>query len=331
MKESNLKIVEFISLALVLFCLTSELMAQIREDVPADFPAQCRSLCKPAADAYTKYTSPVRGSIIGYYGCSNIWSENAQSWREIAQKNPSAFRQIILQYERTASGDLSQYRKIQGPATNPAEDPYVIARDKINLCVAQHIAGSSSVSAQQARDSRTQTQTNPQPNATSTVNTNSTGAAASSSNTSNQSQQLQAAAQQAQAAAVNVQQRADADAQRRGRRVHDPAAEAHDCLRVDRTGLFGAMVNTCSYKVWFNMCAYKPRDEKALDSGWLVGLNCENQQFGLDSVGPNSRSAMHTKGAEAIHYFACKDPAMPADASFEGGSIAARCRNLGGN
>ncbi|TAG25959.1 MAG: hypothetical protein EAZ37_10665 [Burkholderiales bacterium] len=151
--------------------------------------------------------------------------------------------------------------------------------------------------------------------------------------TSNQSQQLQAAAQQAQAAAaaVNVQQRADADAQRRGRRVHDPAAEAHDCLRVDPTGLFGAMVNTCSYKVWFNMCAFRPRESNALNSGWLTGLNCENQKFGLDSVGPNSRSAMHTKGAEAIHYFACKDPAMPADASFEGGNITARCRNLGGN
>lgn len=150
-------------------------------------------------------------------------------------------------------------------------------------------------------------------------------------NTSNQSQQLQASAQQAQATAVNVQQRADADAQRRGRRVHDPAAEAHDCLEVDFTGLFGAMKNKCSYKVHYVFCAFKPRDEKALNSGWLTGLNCENHKFGADFISPNSSTAQHTKGTERIHYFACKDPAWAVDYSFEGGEIKGRCRNVGGN
>ncbi|NJS37485.1 MAG: hypothetical protein HC765_15535 [Brachymonas sp.] len=147
-------------------------------------------------------------------------------------------------------------------------------------------------------------------------------------------QQLQALQQQNQAAQANarsVQQRADADAQRRGRRMHDPAAEAHNCLEVDFTGLFGAMKNNCPYKVHYVFCAYKPRDEKALDSGWLTGLNCENQQFGANEVGPNRASTQHTKGAEAIHYFACKDPAWAMDASFEGREISARCRVVGGN
>jgi hypothetical protein len=113
-------------------------------------------------------------------------------------------------------------------------------------------------------------------------------------------QQLQAAVTQSQTRAREAQQRGDADAQRRGRRMHDPAAEAHECIR--------------------------PKSDS-----WLTSMDCEKQQFGSWEVGPNRQSAAHTKGAESIHWFACKNPAWALDKSFDGGQIQGRCRVVGGN
>jgi hypothetical protein len=139
-------------------------------------------------------------------------------------------------------------------------------------------------------------------------------------------QQLQAAVTQSQTRAREAQQRGDADAQRRGRRMHDPAAEAHECIRPIFTGLYGAFENTCNFPVYYSYCAFRPKSDS-----WLTSMDCEKQQFGSWEVGPNRQSAAHTKGAESIHWFACKNPAWALDKSFDGGQIQGRCRVVGGN
>jgi hypothetical protein len=160
-------------------------------------------------------------------------------------------------------------------------------------------------------------------NSTSSVFSNQNNPSNSSQH---QSQQLQAAAAQAVNRARESQQQGDADAQRRGRRVHDPAAEAHECIRPIFTGLFGSFENSCNYPVHYSYCAYRPKSDS-----WLTILDCEKQQFGSAEVGPNRQSAAHTKGAESIHWFACKNPAWALDKSFDGGQIQGRCRVVGGN
>jgi hypothetical protein len=139
-------------------------------------------------------------------------------------------------------------------------------------------------------------------------------------------QQLQAAATQAQTRAREAQQRGDADAQRRGRRMHDPAAEAHECIRPIFTGLYGAFENTCNQQVNYTFCAFRPKQDS-----WLTSMDCEKQQFGSWQVGANRQATSHTKGAESIHWFACKEPAWSLDHSFDGSQIQGRCRVVGGN
>jgi hypothetical protein len=151
-------------------------------------------------------------------------------------------------------------------------------------------------------------------------------AAGAAVSNSAQEPQPQAIVTQSQNRARESQQRGDADAQRRGRRVHDPAAEAHDCIRPIFTGLFGSFENSCNYPVYYSYCAYRPKSDS-----WLTTLDCEKQQFGSWEVGPNRQSAAHTKGAESIHWFACKNPAWAVDKSFDGGQIQGRCRVIGAN
>ena len=146
-------------------------------------------------------------------------------------------------------------------------------------------------------------------------------------NNSAQQPQQQESAQKAAAQAREAQAKGDADAQRQGRRRHDPAMEAHECIQPNFGGLYGGMVNSCPYKVNYTYCGSRPTE-----NSWLKDImECEKQKFGADGVGPNRESASHTKGVQSIHWFACKDPALPMDSSFEGGQIQARCRVLFAN
>lgn len=133
--------------------------------------------------------------------------------------------------------------------------------------------------------------------------------------------------QRATAQARETQAKGDADAKKQGRRRHDPAMEAHECIQPNFGGLYGGMVNSCPYKVNYTYCGSRPTE-----NSWLKDImECEKQKFGADGVGPNRESASHTKGVQSIHWFACKDPALPMDSSFEGGQIQARCRVLFAN
>lgn len=132
--------------------------------------------------------------------------------------------------------------------------------------------------------------------------------------------------QQAAAQARETQAKGDADAKRQGRRRHDPAMEATDCIKPNFGGLYGGMINNCPYKVNYSYCGFRPKE-----NSWLTVMDCEKQKFGAGSVAPNREDATHTKGVESLHWFACKDPALPMEGSFDGGQIHGRCRVLFAN
>lgn len=188
-----------------------------------------------------------------------------------------------------------------------------IAIGKLRICGYEtwltRIQGAPATNATQAQQSRQSTQTS-QPSNTQPANTPE-----------------QKMTQQSAARARETQAKGDADAKRQGRRRHDPAMEAHECMKPNFGGLYGGMINSCPYKVNYTYCGFRPSE-----NSWLKDImDCEMQKFGLDAASANREDAAHTKGVESIHWFACKDPAMPMDSSFEGGQIQARCRILFAN
>jgi len=118
------------------------------------------------------------------------------------------------------------------------------------------------------------------------------------------------------------------DQERQGKRkTHDPAAEANECIFIDKAGSgnFGAFKNQCPYPVNFTTCNEKPR---VIQGGfnWSADFDCTKQQFGLHTPKANSSVAAHNRNTEFVYWFACKAPAMPVDATYAAGKgIEARC------
>ncbi len=123
---------------------------------------------------------------------------------------------------------------------------------------------------------------------------------------------------------------ASADQQRQGKRkTNDPAAQAHECIAIDKAGSgnYGAFKNQCPYPVNFTTCNEKPR---IIQGGfnWSADFDCAKQQFGLHTPKGNSSVAAHNRNTEFVYWFACKAPAMPVDATYAAGKgIEARCHN----
>lgn len=101
------------------------------------------------------------------------------------------------------------------------------------------------------------------------------------------------------------------------------AARATECVTPIKHGLYGAFKNTCDYKVWVTMCAWKPKPDS-----WTTWFDCEKPRpFGLESVGAKSIQSAHVIGAETIYWFACSDPHTPLNPVFERGKgIRATCK-----
>lgn len=147
--------------------------------------------------------------------------------------------------------------------------------------------------------------------------------------TDTSSQQAQQSSQQ-QSQQTAQQNQARADKAREGKRkTHDPAAEAHECIAIDKAGSgnYGAFKNQCPYPVNFTTCNEKPR---IIQGGfnWSADFDCAKQQFGLHTPKGNSSVAAHNRNTEFVYWFACKAPAMPVDATYAAGKgIEARCHN----
>ncbi len=132
---------------------------------------------------------------------------------------------------------------------------------------------------------------------------------------------LQSETQQAQQRARDNQTRADQDAQRKGKRSHEPAAEAHECVDVDASGSYGGLVNKCNYPIEVQYCNFRPKKDS-----WAAQLEC-GKSGGLTTVGAGKTSANHVKNTETVFFFACKKPALPSDVTYvEGKGLSGRCR-----
>ena len=144
----------------------------------------------------------------------------------------------------------------------------------------------------------------------------------------NQSTQQQSQQAQQQAQQLAAQNQARADQARQGRRkTHEPAAEAHECIAIDNAGSgnFGAFKNTCSYRVNFYTCNYKPRVTQG-GFNWSADFDCGRQQHGMHTPGAGVSVAAHNRNTETVHWFACKAPASPVDVSFvQGQGLSGRC------
>jgi type II secretory pathway pseudopilin PulG len=140
-----------------------------------------------------------------------------------------------------------------------------------------------------------------------------------------QSQQAQQQAQQAQQQAQKTQARAD-QARQGQRKTHDPAAEANECIEIDKDpGVFGAFKNKCDYKVNFSTCNYKPRI-KTGGFNWSADFDCEQQKFGLHTPDGGEAVTSHNRNTEMVYWFACRSPAFPVDTEFVPGSgVRGRC------
>jgi hypothetical protein len=141
-----------------------------------------------------------------------------------------------------------------------------------------------------------------------------------------QTKQAQQQSQQAQQTAQQNQARADQERQGK-RKTHDPAAEAHECISIDKasSGNFGAFKNQCPYPVNFTTCNNKP---KTIQGGfnWSADFDCAKQQFGLHTPKANSSVAAHNRNTEYVYWFACKAPAGPVDGTWSASKgIEARC------
>ena len=142
---------------------------------------------------------------------------------------------------------------------------------------------------------------------------------------SQQSNQPQQLAQEAQQQSRQNQQRAD-QARQGKRKTHDPAAEAHQCVSIDKSvALFGAFKNTCGSKVNFVTCNYRPR---TINGGfnWSADFDCDKQQFGMHNPDSGQSVQAHNHNTEMVYWFACKAPALPVDTEFvRGQGVLGRC------
>jgi hypothetical protein len=312
---------------LIFSCFLSIANAQSMGDAPPDLPAQCKSLCQPAADAYHALAAAnvlrvrrrAKTEFADFYGCTNIWREASIGYYSVAKQEktePGSTSKAIAYYEKTSSGDLpaSEYR-----VRYPEWDAYEIARDKINLCVLKDLLGkvTGATSPAATQLSTNQSQQSSQQNQ------------AALQQAQQAQQQNQAAQQQTQQAQQRVAQtQARADQARQGqRKTHDPAAEAHECIAIDNAGSgnFGAFKNTCSYRVNFYTCNYKPRVTQG-GFNWSADFDCERQQHGMHTPGAGVSVAAHNRNTETVHWFACKAPATPADVTFVSGQgLSGRC------
>lgn len=126
--------------------------------------------------------------------------------------------------------------------------------------------------------------------------------------------------------ALNIAQQNTAQAEtaaaKLGKRRHNPLAEAHNCLKPDVGGLYGGFTNSCPYKVHYEFCSYR-----AKQNSWGSMMDCESKQhIGAGSVGPNRQTTDLLNGAQIVYWFACKDPYWAVHGEFiPGKGIVARC------
>jgi hypothetical protein len=135
---------------------------------------------------------------------------------------------------------------------------------------------------------------------------------------------------QSLALAQQNQSRGEEQTRKDGRKRHNPEYQANPCMSLpsaENPGSFGSLQNNCSYKVNFNFCVLRPKP-----SSWATAFDCEQQKFGGATAAANGgRGYGHMKGGEAVHFFACREPALVLDTRYNAalGRVEGRCRKIG--
>lgn len=138
----------------------------------------------------------------------------------------------------------------------------------------------------------------------------------------------QQTAQRAAAQAREAQAKGDADAQRQGRRRHDPAMEAHECINLNSGP---NPINSCNYKVNVIACVTEPRQTQNMMNNNEMFV-CGGKSGGLWNPRPGGAIyGIYPRTAGMVHWFACKDPAEPMEVTFDGTQLVGRCRVLFAN
>lgn len=138
----------------------------------------------------------------------------------------------------------------------------------------------------------------------------------------NQQQQAEEISTKSQQLAQENQSKADAARQGKRKR-HDPAAEAHNCIKINTVGSTGSLVNICNFKISYVDCRYRNSSDEL--KNWLT---CEKQKFGFGFIDAHKEDLTFTRKAQKLYWFACKEPARPVDYSFiEGSGINGRCHD----
>lgn len=207
---------------------------------------------------------------------------------------------IVIQEYQPKFANLDYYEK------------YELARAKYVLC---NFEGASTTGTR----SPTQSQ-----NSNSTNNSNN--------NSNPTTNPLAAETQQSQQRASEQQARADQDAKNKGKRSHDPAAEASHCVALDESSkLFGGFKNLCNFRVSYVTCNYKPKVKQG-GFNWSSDFDCQapnGRGIGAHDISANKFNLAHTHNTEMVYWFGCKSPAGPADVIFvEGQGLSGRCRNF---
>ena len=107
----------------------------------------------------------------------------------------------------------------------------------------------------------------------------------------NQSQQL---AQETQA---------KAGAARQGKRkIHDPSAEATNCMQPIQGNKEDRIKNICNFEIYYTFCYYQPEEGSS-----ATFTTCEKQSFGAVQLKPGKSHVVY-KRAEKFYWHACKLP-----------------------
>ncbi len=184
-----------------------------------------------------------------------------------------------------------------------------VAKERVNLCMYEQrlaaMRGTPAAKATQSQQSR------------------QAGQSPQSSDTPEQQMTQQAAAQ-----ARETQAKGDADAKKQGRRRHDPAMEAHECININAGP---NPINSCNYKVNVIACVTEPRQTQNMMNNNEMFV-CGGKSGGLWNPRPGGVIyGIYPRTAGLVHWFACKDPAEPMEVTFDGTQLVGRCRNVGGS
>ncbi len=303
-------------------------------DVPADFPKQCNKFCQPVFQAYQQNVADSSGkrSYPSFYGCRAIWKDYGPAWYA-RPDNSYTVDQFLRGRDTEPQELLTEFEK-----------RYNGLRAQLNQCIAEHITGRKSASRVNSSGQSVATQTTPNPGQTQESQQRARDAQAradaqrqaQSQRTQSQSQESQQRAREQQALqeqaeaqrkrSEQTQARADAEAQRRGKRMHDPAAQAHECLAADFKPIVGGFKNTCGYAISYGYCVENPKKGVLTDHALF---NCARMKQGFSGGGlisANSYDANHTRGGTGVQFFACRQPAYATDLTYvRGKGLEGRC------